>query len=72
MKIQNRLAGIAEGLYFINHIYEKDLATAVALFYQMSSAASYEAAFKRFEILNSRNTGLSYCLRFMDVPHASQ
>ena len=27
MKIQNRLAGIAEGLYFINHVYEKDLAT---------------------------------------------
>jgi len=29
MKIQNRLAGIAEGLYFINHIYEKDLATVL-------------------------------------------
>lgn len=27
MKIQNRLAVIAEGLYFINHTYEKDLAT---------------------------------------------
>ena len=27
MKIQNRLAGIAEGLYFINHVYDKDLAT---------------------------------------------
>ena len=36
--------------------YEKDLATAVALFYQMSSAASYEAAFKRFEILSNTNT----------------
>jgi hypothetical protein len=27
MKIQNRLAGIAEGLYFLNHQYERDLAT---------------------------------------------
>jgi len=27
MKIQNKLAVIAEGLYFINHGYEKDLAT---------------------------------------------
>lgn len=25
MKIQNRLATIAEGLYFLNHQYEKDL-----------------------------------------------
>lgn len=27
MKIQNRLAGIAEGLYFLNHQYEQDLLT---------------------------------------------
>jgi hypothetical protein len=27
MKIRYRLADIAEGLYFINHVYEKDLAT---------------------------------------------
>jgi hypothetical protein len=27
MKIQNRLAGIAEGLYFLNHQYDRDLAT---------------------------------------------
>lgn len=27
MKIQNRLAVIAEGLYFLNHRYESDLAT---------------------------------------------
>jgi hypothetical protein len=27
MKIQNRLAGIAEGLYFLNHQYEQDLVT---------------------------------------------
>jgi hypothetical protein len=26
MKIQDRLAGIAEGLYFLNHHYERDLA----------------------------------------------
>jgi hypothetical protein len=25
MKIQNRLVAIYEGLYFINHAYEKDL-----------------------------------------------
>jgi hypothetical protein len=29
MKIKNKLADIAEGLYFINCIYEKDLATAL-------------------------------------------
>jgi hypothetical protein len=27
MKIQNRLAGIAEGLYFLKHQYEYDLLT---------------------------------------------
>ena len=27
MKIQNRLAEIAEGLYFLNHQYEQDLLT---------------------------------------------
>lgn len=27
MKIQNRLAGIAEGLYFLNHQYDRDLVT---------------------------------------------
>jgi len=27
MKVHNRLAGIAEGLYFMNHTYEKDLVT---------------------------------------------
>jgi hypothetical protein len=27
MKIQNKLAGIAEGLYFLRHQYEKDLLT---------------------------------------------
>ena len=31
MKIQNRLAGIAEGLYFLNHQYERDLATFLKL-----------------------------------------
>jgi hypothetical protein len=29
MKIQNRLAGIAEGLYFINHEFERDLASVL-------------------------------------------
>ena len=27
MKIQTRLAGIAEGLYFLSHQYERDLLT---------------------------------------------
>jgi hypothetical protein len=27
MKIQNRLAGIAEGLYFLNRHYDKELVT---------------------------------------------
>jgi hypothetical protein len=31
MKIQNRLARIAEGLYFINHRYEMDLKTILNL-----------------------------------------
>jgi len=35
--------------------YEKDLATAISLFYQMSSAASYEAVFKKFETLSNTN-----------------
>ncbi len=35
--------------------YEKDLATAVGLFHQMSSPASYEASFQRFEILSNSN-----------------
>ena len=31
MKIQNRLARITEGLYFLNHQYERDLATFLKL-----------------------------------------
>ena len=31
MKIQNRLAAIAEGLYFLNHQYDRDLVTILKL-----------------------------------------